>query len=100
MPTDIYPFTIGEINAVAIADDFEVMPPERFNSIFNHANDDAIRTAFTQLKDPVFSFNCLYLRTPSHHILIDTGEGLHEGKPHGHMLEGLRRAGVNPEQID
>ncbi len=100
MPTAIHRFTIGDIDAVAIADDFEVMPTERFNGIFNRPADEAIRSAFGQLIDPIFSFNCLYLHTPTQHILIDTGEGLHQGKPHGFMREGLQQAGVQPNQID
>jgi glyoxylase-like metal-dependent hydrolase (beta-lactamase superfamily II) len=100
MPTDTYRFRIGEIEAVVIADDSEIMLPERFNRAFGRETDAAIRAAFSQLSAPIFSFNCLYLHTPTHHILIDTGEGYHPPKPHGHLLDGMKQAGIMPEQID
>lgn len=100
MPTNIHRFRIGDIDAVVVADDFEVMPSERFNRAFNSPDDDAIRAAFSQLSDHIFSFNCLSRHTSTQHILIDTGEGARPSKAHGHLLDGLTHAGISPDQID
>ena len=101
MTVHTYQFHIGDIEAAVISDEIQTMPEERFNRIFNSDDGAEIRAAFTQLAEaPGFSRNCLYLRTPTQHILVDTGEGQHQDDVKGRLMEGLETLGVSPEQID
>jgi glyoxylase-like metal-dependent hydrolase (beta-lactamase superfamily II) len=101
MAANTYRFLIGDdIEAVVIADESEVLPASDFDNIFNRDDADDIRKAFAQLESPMFGVNCLYLKTPTHRILVDTGSGQHPPQANGHLLEGLAEIGVKPEQID
>jgi glyoxylase-like metal-dependent hydrolase (beta-lactamase superfamily II) len=92
-----YPFRIGDIEALVIADEDQPIDEARFQRIFNGDDAQDIRDAFAQLVAPRFSRNGLYLKTPTQHILVDTGEGYHAK---GHFVERLHAAGIRPEQID
>jgi glyoxylase-like metal-dependent hydrolase (beta-lactamase superfamily II) len=46
------------------------------------------------------SVNAYLVRTPQHTVLVDAGIGKYPGENSGHLLEYLKRAGVEPEQID
>jgi glyoxylase-like metal-dependent hydrolase (beta-lactamase superfamily II) len=95
-----YRFLIGDdIEAVVIADEIEVLPASDFDNIFNRDSDDEIRKAFAQLEAPHFGVNCLYLKTPTQRILVDTGTGKHPPQSNGQLLEGLAEIGVKPEDI-
>ena len=49
------------------------------------------------VKTPV---NAFLILTPKHKILVDTGIGKYPGQDSGHLLDGLKNAGVSPESID
>lgn len=93
----LYPFRIGDIETLVIADASEPMSVTRFNGIFTGVDKVGIQEAFARLDAPVFSRNCLYLKTPTQQILIDTGEGHHAN---GHFVERLRAAGIDADAID
>ncbi len=55
------------------------------------------------------ALNCLYIRTPKHHVLVDTGIGnkfdakwntIYDVDRSETLIESLHRIGVSPEQID
>jgi glyoxylase-like metal-dependent hydrolase (beta-lactamase superfamily II) len=101
MPVHTHPFHIGAIEAVVIADEVNTIEAEGFNGIFNSDAAFVIREAFQQLAAPPgFGRNILYLKTPTHRILVDTGLGHHPPQVHGEVPEGLQSLDISPEQID
>lgn len=44
--------------------------------------------------------NAYLVRTPQQVVLVDAGVGKYPGEDSGHLFEYLKRAGVEPEQID
>ncbi len=44
--------------------------------------------------------NAYLVRMPNQIVLVDAGVGKHPGEDSGHLLEGLKKAGVNPAQVD
>jgi glyoxylase-like metal-dependent hydrolase (beta-lactamase superfamily II) len=44
--------------------------------------------------------NAYLVRMPGHTVLVDAGIGKYPGEDSGHLLEGLKKAGVDPEAVD
>jgi glyoxylase-like metal-dependent hydrolase (beta-lactamase superfamily II) len=44
--------------------------------------------------------NAYLVRTPEHTVLVDTGAGKHPEEDSGHLMEGLKSAGVQAAKID
>src|SRR5580658_7615556 len=96
---------IGDDEIVALNDGVVSYPTSR---VLPSATPEAIARGLSAnaLTDPVgMSYNAFLVRTPMKLVLIDTGTG---GKLDddpgfhgcGHVIENLRAAGIQPEQID
>lgn len=44
--------------------------------------------------------NAYLVRMPNYVVLVDAGVGKYPGEDSGHLLEGLKKAGVDPAQVD
>ncbi len=102
MATETHRFQLGQFQCIAINDgDIDTIPAADF---FNGASAEDLQTAFIQhgitgrtLRIPM---TVLYIHTGIHRLLIDTGGGP-DMQPHsGHLIEGLRAEGIEPEDID
>lgn len=96
--TDIHPFTIGALQAVALKDGAMALP------IADAPWTDAagVRQVLTEAGLPADAVNLsiqpLLVRDGEHVVLIDTGNGV-SGQPSGTLLNSLREAGVQPAQV-
>jgi glyoxylase-like metal-dependent hydrolase (beta-lactamase superfamily II) len=90
-------FTIGDFVCVSFCDADQLRQGE---TLFPNAPQDELKKAFTDLgyqSDALkFSMNLLYIRTPEHSILVDTGLGGDKSK----LPETLVTAGIELNKID
>lgn len=100
-----YRFQIGTIKAISVSDG-HFGGPGLPNGVFG-MNVDAntfrqqVESAFLPTDQWAAALNTLYLETGGKKILIDTGTGNRDqSQPHGHQLDNLMRAGIDPAQID
>ena len=95
-----YRFNIGNFECSVIRD---TISPMELEFLF-------AKTPLTQLQRVLDQYNiapgkvmdvmCLFLRTPGHNILIDTGWGAGPQPDTGKLLENLRLQGIQPGEID
>ncbi|WP_428151921.1 MBL fold metallo-hydrolase [Brevundimonas sp.] len=96
--TDIYPFQIGALQAVALKDG-TMSVPLADTPWSDHAGVRQVLTAAGLPGDTVnLSIQPLLLRDGDRVVLIDTGNGA-GGTPAGHLMTSLREAGVQPAQV-
>jgi glyoxylase-like metal-dependent hydrolase (beta-lactamase superfamily II) len=95
--TPPYHFKVGQFECIVIAcvdepADMEIMK-RRFPQLPVEQMEQAVRESGAPIKR---AQNILYIRTPEHQLLVDTGEG-EDPNP---LLEGLAQVGIQREQID
>ncbi len=100
MSDKTYRFRVGNFECIAVQDDEEVSP---VSSLFPDKPEAERNEAVTAIGfDPdalSISYTCLAINTGQTWMLIDTGYGFgREGNP-GHVLENLKKAGVEPKDI-
>ena len=95
---DVFPFTIGTLQAVALKDSGMAVPLAD-TPWSDHAGVRQVLTAAGLPADAVnLSIQPLLVRDGDRVVLIDTGNGP-GATPPGHLLTSLQAAGVNPAQI-
>jgi len=98
----VHRFSIGDFACMVLCDS-DVPPSEESSISFVNATDDEVRAAMRVLATHGtprgMSNNILLVDTGQHRVLVDTGDGVIEGKP-GRLLERLAVAGVAPTDID
>ena len=96
--TDVYPFQIGALQAVALKDASMAMPL----ADGPWADQAGVRQVLTAAGLPADTINLsiqpLLVRDGDRVVLIDTGNGA-GGAPPGHLMTSLQAAGVQPGQI-
>jgi len=95
-----YRMMVGDIEITALSDGTNMLP---VGSLLIHVTPTEIHRLLRQssLKDPVeTSFNAFLINTGAKLVLIDTGAGTTMGAHTGHLLDNLRAAGYQPEQVD
>jgi len=98
----IYSFKIGEFNAVSISDGQVAFPP--YPTYAPNATKEAVEQSLRENFMPVdlytLNLNALFVDTGRDKVLIDTGAGKELGTQLGHLVNNLKAAGIQPEQID
>jgi glyoxylase-like metal-dependent hydrolase (beta-lactamase superfamily II) len=102
MATETHRFQFGQFQCIAVNDGYiDTIPAADF---FAGAGAEDLQTAFIQhgiyrptLRIPV---TILYINTGLHRLLVDTGGGPDTQPETGHLLDGLRAEGIEPEDID
>jgi len=92
-----YHFQVGQFECIVFAyvnqpDTMELMK-RRFPDLPENQMEQAMRESGVGITR---TMNILYIRTPEHYLLVDTGQG-GENSP---LLEGLEHAGIRREDID
>ncbi|MEW5870452.1 MAG: MBL fold metallo-hydrolase [Chloroflexota bacterium] len=96
-----YHFTVGDLQCVAISDGTETVPVDSFvKGVSPEAWKRALQERGYSLAEATVYFNCLYIQTGSHRILVDTGWGQGAQRRNGALLDRLKTAGVSPAAID
>lgn len=98
----LYPFRIGEYEALAIRDGG--MAPAVAECPFGIGEPreriaEALREAFLPTDNVQIPFNILLVRMGSELVMVDAGCGFAYGAPGGRLLTNLAAAGIKPEQI-
>ncbi|OWA52010.1 hypothetical protein BV898_16466 [Hypsibius exemplaris] len=91
---------LGDFEVTAISDGTGAFPPEALMP--NAPKEELLRArqrAFVPTPAPM-SCNAFLVNTKEHLVLIDTGAGSLMGPSFGKLVENIRAAGYQPEQID
>jgi glyoxylase-like metal-dependent hydrolase (beta-lactamase superfamily II) len=104
MSSGVYSFTIGNLACAVVSDGTANLFPNAAEVLFQNApadeRDQALRSHGIAGLDIPYRANCLYIRTPDHQVLVDTGFGGGVHPDMGKLVENLRLMGVKPEDID
>jgi glyoxylase-like metal-dependent hydrolase (beta-lactamase superfamily II) len=94
-------FALGDFECLVIQDQAATMP---LANLVVNAGPGQLEQVAHDLGLPAeglaVGYNCLFVRTGEHNILVDAGYGLSLEGRLGALLQGLRAAGLGPEQID
>ena len=95
-----YRMTLGDFEITALSDGVLPLPVGKLlTNTTPQRVDDALKRAF--LKDPVpTSVNAFVVNTGSKLVMIDAGAGSLFGPTLGKLVDNLKAAGYQPEQID
>lgn len=97
----VYHFTIGDYPAMVVSDGTLTFPVSFF---VPNADPEATAAVlfdhFLSTEEVFAHVNALYVETPEHKVLVDTGAGNTFGPTVGHLVENLSQAGVTPDTID
>lgn len=94
---------IGDLKVTALFDGELGLPREDLLRIEKQKADQIFADNFVPVDDKnqiVTDFSAYLVQTPTQNILIDAGTAICFGPTLGHVLENLKRAGIQPEQID
>ena len=95
---DTYPFSVGNFNCIVLKDGCSAVdnPSDRLPT----ASPEAIQAAMDArgIETIISCFNCLYIDTGGHKVLVDTGLG--KMGHAGHLVDGLADNGITQEAID
>lgn len=98
MESNRKPFTVGEIQCVAISDGTFPYPTEWFSNVPQEQVEDSLRDHDLPLNQVVSPYTCLLVKTGKEKILIDTGaDGL--APTTGNLLKNLKAEGIAPDEI-
>jgi glyoxylase-like metal-dependent hydrolase (beta-lactamase superfamily II) len=104
MTEGVYPFKVGSFECAVVSDGTTILMPEAAKILFANAPEAELVTALQAHGivgyDIPYRMNCLYIRTDSHQVLVDTGLGGGVHPALGQLLANLNAIGVTPEQID
>lgn len=97
MNTDRHRFQVGQFDCIVFAYANNPGDIDLMTRRFPHLAPDEMEQAVRDSGAPITaSMNILYIRTPDHHILVDTGQGGDDSP----LLAGLAQAGIAREAID
>ncbi len=94
----VYHRRIGEIVVTAISDGYMIPDHEMTRNLPPAELAQAMAAGFRD--GLMFSVNAFLIRSGDRTVLLDTGSGEYFGPNTGHVVENLRAAGVEPEDID
>ena len=104
MSSGVYPFKVGSIECAVVSDGTANLIPNAAEILFQNAppeeRDQALRSHGIPGLDIPYRANCLYIRTPEHQVLVDTGFGGAVHPDMGKLVGNLGSMGVQPEDID
>ena len=95
-----YRLMVGDVEVTALSDGTRPLPAGK---VLTHVKagevEQGLKRAF--LSDPVeTSFNAFLINTGDKLVLIDTGAGALMGQPPGQVVQNLKAAGYQPDQVD
>jgi len=90
------PLTLGDIRVYRLQDAEFYLPVSLLSGI---DRESAIRLSggIDSARTPA---NAFLVRTAHHVVLVDAGMGKYPGENSGHLMDGLKDAGVDPGQVD
>ncbi|GAA5014399.1 MBL fold metallo-hydrolase [Acinetobacter puyangensis] len=94
---------IGNLKVTALFDGEFGLPRSDLLRISSEQADQLFAENFVPIDDQnqiVTDFSAFLVQTPTQNILIDAGTAKCFGPTLGHVLENLKHAGIQPEQID
>lgn len=95
--TENYHFKVGDFNCIALSDCIGNMPGQ---CIVKDAPADRVSEVFAEhglsLTETVLYYNCLYIQTDQHRILIDAGIGRSSRQQNSAVLDRLEAEGKLP----
>jgi glyoxylase-like metal-dependent hydrolase (beta-lactamase superfamily II) len=104
MSSGVYSFNIGSLECAVVSDGTAMLMPKAAELLFMNApadeRDQALRAHGIDGLDIPYRVNCLYIRTPEHRVLVDTGFGAGFHPEMGKLVGNLAGMGVQPEDID
>jgi glyoxylase-like metal-dependent hydrolase (beta-lactamase superfamily II) len=95
-----YRMMLGDFEITALNDGTVMLPMDK---LLSHGNAPKVQKAFADafLKPPIeTSFNGFLINTGDKLVLVDTGAGKLFGPTLGGLLDSLKAAGYQPEQVD
>lgn len=100
MKLETYRFKLGAFNCLAVCDGVFTYPAPAF---FANARKEEYEAELKRRRFPLeqitTSYNCLYLDTGTHRVLVDSGAGK-LAPTTGRLLGHLRNQGIEPADID
>src|SRR5690348_15936442 len=94
-------FNVGSFDCAMVAD---TTSTTRISGLLPSAPEAELQQVLDQLGYPIeavpFSVSVLSVKTPEHHLLIDTGKGASDVGGTSELIEGLAAEGIAPESID
>jgi glyoxylase-like metal-dependent hydrolase (beta-lactamase superfamily II) len=99
MNGEIYKFTVGTIECIAVSDGTFVYPSSAFVTNAPVARfDQALRDYKLPPGEVLSPYTCFFVSTGTHRVLVDTGAGI--APTNGKLLQNLAAAGIAVADID
>jgi glyoxylase-like metal-dependent hydrolase (beta-lactamase superfamily II) len=104
MSQGVYSFKVGSFDCAVVSDGTAMLMPDAAKILFANAPEAELVAALQAHGiagyDIPYRMNCLYIRTDSHRVLVDTGLGGGIHPDLGQLLANLSSIGVTPADID
>jgi glyoxylase-like metal-dependent hydrolase (beta-lactamase superfamily II) len=101
MTSELFHFQLGRFSCISILDCRTVYPAELFfANVPRERLEVMVRDYTSNVQEFELCFICLYIETISNRVLIDTGMGPEGLGVQGKLIERLRSAGIQPDDID
>jgi glyoxylase-like metal-dependent hydrolase (beta-lactamase superfamily II) len=101
MSVECYRFNVGTLECIAVNDGVETVP---ITDLTADASKEQLAQAFAErgfsATDLTINFNCLFIHTAEHRVLVDTGWGRGTQRRDGKLLQNLHAEGITPQDID
>ena len=101
MNTERYHFKVGTFQCIAINDAVEASP---ITDLAMNVPQEQLAQVLAERgfssTELIVSFNCLFIHTGEHRVLVDTGCGRGIDRIDGKLLENLQAEGLAPQDID
>jgi glyoxylase-like metal-dependent hydrolase (beta-lactamase superfamily II) len=95
-----YRFQLGQFEITALFDGVSELDTQRLQGIKPVDLGRLLGRAFVDNPKMRTAVNAYLVNTGKELVLIDTGMGPHRGPALGHLVENLKAAGVDPDQVD
>jgi len=95
-----YPFKVGALKCIAINDGTNTSSPERLvTDVPTEQLNQALLECGYSPSEIIFYYNCLYIQTGRHRILVDAGWGKGTQRREDALLDRLKAEGIAPTDI-
>jgi len=90
------PLVVGDLNIYKLQDGQTYLQVSDLLGI----NPDKTKKLVGDIDSVCVPINSYLIKTPKHVLLVDAGAGINSGEDTGHLTEQLKKAGIEPNQID
>ncbi|MBS1245680.1 MAG: beta-lactamase domain protein, partial [Chloroflexi bacterium] len=96
-----YHFKVGTFQCIAVNDAVE---PSPLTDLAMNVPEEQLAQALAEhgfsSTELIVAFNCLFIHTGEHRVLVDTGCGRGMDRIDGKLLQNLHTEGIKPQDID